>query len=146
MNEEFWRADTPLRTVDDAENMMTEDPEYIPELAMEDEDRGREKTPMDNRAFQCRAVAAEYLLTQEKRKNKEAKRLVRSYETQLREAQSDRKLVSDAEAGRLIQELMDENKKSKCVIGTLEMVIQMLHEGACRHVGASQIKNNCRPA
>jgi hypothetical protein len=146
MNEEFWRADTPLRTTDDAENMTTEDPEYIPELAMEDEDRGWEKTPMDNRAFQRRAVAAEHLLTQEKRKNKEAKRQVRSYEAHLREAQSNGKLVSDTEADRLIQELMDENKKSKCVIGTLEMVIQMLHEGACRHVCASQIKDNCRPA
>jgi len=51
MNEEFWRADTLLRTTDDAENMTTKDPEYIPELAMEDEDRGWEKTPMDNRAF-----------------------------------------------------------------------------------------------
>ena len=146
MNEGFWRDDTPLRTTDDAENMTIEDPEYIPELAMEDEDRGWEKTPMDNRAFQRRAVAVEHLLTQEKHKNKEAKRQVRSYKAQLREAQSDRKLVSDTEADRLIQELMDENKKSKCVIGTLEMVIQMLHEGACRHVCASQIKNNCRPA
>jgi hypothetical protein len=101
---------------------------------------------MDNRAFQSRAVAAECQLTREKRKNKGARRLIRSYEAQLREAQSDRKLVSDTEADRLIQELTDENKKSKCVIGTLEMVIQMLHEGACRHVCASQIKNNCQPA
>ena len=123
--------------------MTTKDLVYIPELTIEDEDRGREKTPMDNRAFQRRAVAAKYLLTQEKHKNKEAKRLVRSYEAQLREAQSDRKLVSDAEADRLIQELMDENKKFKCVISTLEIVIQMLYKGACRHVGASQIKNNC---
>jgi hypothetical protein len=144
MKEEFWRAD--LRTTDDAENITTGDPEYIPKLAMEDEDRVWEKSPIDKRAFQRRAVTAEHLLTQEKHKNKEAKRQVRSYEEQLREAQSDRKLVSDTEADRLIQELTDENKKSKCVIGTLEMVIQMLHEGACQHVCALQIKDNCRPA
>ena len=112
MNEEFWRAGTPLRTIEEAENSMIEDPEDVLELAMED-DQGRKMTPMDIHAFQRRAAAAECLLKLEKRKNKEAKRLIRSYEAQLREAQSDRKLVSDAEADRLIQELMDENKRLK---------------------------------
>jgi hypothetical protein len=63
MNEGFWQDDTLLRTTNDAENMTIKDPEYIPELAIKDEDRGQEKTLMDNRAFQLRAVAVEHLLT-----------------------------------------------------------------------------------
>ena len=52
INKGFWRDNTLLRTTNDAENITIKDLEYIPELAIEDEDQGREKTPIDNRAFQ----------------------------------------------------------------------------------------------
>jgi hypothetical protein len=41
MHERDWREMQIPIPIDDAENLTTEDLEYIPELAMEDEDRGR---------------------------------------------------------------------------------------------------------
>jgi hypothetical protein len=126
---------------------------------MEDDGRGREtQTNMDESAentcdWQHRAHEAEYRFRREQNKNAKAKRTIRYYEALLRQLESgDRSRYmsewSEDQTDHTLQDLMSENRalsqdvqRFKCIINTLEVVIQMLHEGACRHGGTSQNRN-----
>jgi hypothetical protein len=135
------------------------------EVTVEDEGRGREtQTPImttggaENTCdWQGRAHEAEYRLRREQNRNTKAKRTIRYYEARIRQAESGgrSRYVSEwneDQTDRTIQDLMNENRalyqdvqRLKCIISTLEIVIQILHEGACKHVGASQIRNDSGP-
>jgi hypothetical protein len=134
------------------------------DVTMEDEGRGREtQSPImtpegaESCDWQRRAHEAEYRLRREQNRNAKAKRTIQYYEARVRQAESGGRSRymsewNEDQTDRTIQDLMNENRalcqdaqRFKCIISTLEIVIQILHEGACKHVGASQIRNDSWP-
>jgi hypothetical protein len=127
---------------------------------MEDEGRGREtQTPImttegaENTCdWQRRAHEAEYRLRREQNRNAKAKRTIQYYEAKVRQAGSGGRSRymsewNEDQTDRTIQDLMNKNRdlcqdaqRSTCIISTLEIVIQILHEGACKHIGGSRLE------